>query len=296
MYSPTLGRFIQLDPIETGDTNKYMFVHNSPTSGVDPTGLIESSSRALAQRAAISFSESTSVWVSSGERGEARGWLTVAENAKVPGGKGIYISFSGKCFKNVRIIQFAETRILHSTGPAAQVMGIPMPFGQLALADQTFRGSLSQHGVGGIIPVNQQSTTDPANPRYYPDTSSTTALRYTFEGVGGYTGNEVFMMDVPQVGNLLTENIRSSFLNPFAPARPTGIHVVFYFDTYLVENQRAFARVSWNQESSWDARSNTVSGPHINVTYMGEDLGHRIGGQITAAQQFFPNSAAEIRP
>lgn len=39
MYSPTLGRFIQLDPVETGENNKYMYIHNSPLNGVDPLGL-----------------------------------------------------------------------------------------------------------------------------------------------------------------------------------------------------------------------------------------------------------------
>ena len=41
MYSPSLGRFIQADPIrfEGGDTNLYRFVWNNPLNFVDPTGL-----------------------------------------------------------------------------------------------------------------------------------------------------------------------------------------------------------------------------------------------------------------
>jgi RHS repeat-associated protein len=40
-YSPTLGRWMQRDPIEFagGDTNLYGYVHNGPTSRVDPSGL-----------------------------------------------------------------------------------------------------------------------------------------------------------------------------------------------------------------------------------------------------------------
>jgi len=40
-YSPTLGRFIERDPIgfETGDNNWYRFVANGPTGKVDPSGL-----------------------------------------------------------------------------------------------------------------------------------------------------------------------------------------------------------------------------------------------------------------
>ena len=40
-YSPTLGRFIEPDPIgfDAGDDNWYRFVANGPTIGVDPTGL-----------------------------------------------------------------------------------------------------------------------------------------------------------------------------------------------------------------------------------------------------------------
>ena len=40
-YSPTLGRFIERDPIgfEAGDGNWYRFVANGPTRSVDPTGL-----------------------------------------------------------------------------------------------------------------------------------------------------------------------------------------------------------------------------------------------------------------
>jgi RHS repeat-associated protein len=40
-YSPTLGRFIERDPIgfEAGDNNWYRFVANGPTERTDPTGL-----------------------------------------------------------------------------------------------------------------------------------------------------------------------------------------------------------------------------------------------------------------
>ena len=40
-YSPTLGRFIELDPIgfDAGDNNWYRFVGNEPVGRVDPSGL-----------------------------------------------------------------------------------------------------------------------------------------------------------------------------------------------------------------------------------------------------------------
>ncbi|MCX7427983.1 MAG: hypothetical protein NTW96_20435 [Planctomycetia bacterium] len=43
MYDPTVGRFLEEDPIgfAAGDTNLYRYVHNSPTTRTDPSGLIE---------------------------------------------------------------------------------------------------------------------------------------------------------------------------------------------------------------------------------------------------------------
>src|SRR5262249_399825 len=40
-YSPTLGRFVERDPLgfAAGDTNVYRFVGNGPTNATDPSGL-----------------------------------------------------------------------------------------------------------------------------------------------------------------------------------------------------------------------------------------------------------------
>lgn len=41
IYSPTLGRFMQTDPIGDGDgMNMYAYVRNDPLNGTDPTGCL----------------------------------------------------------------------------------------------------------------------------------------------------------------------------------------------------------------------------------------------------------------
>jgi len=56
-YSPTLGRFIERDPIgfEAGDGNWYRFVANGPTGKVDPSGLITTLTKCLESPAVLAI-------------------------------------------------------------------------------------------------------------------------------------------------------------------------------------------------------------------------------------------------
>jgi RHS repeat-associated protein len=50
MYSPTLGRFLQTDPIGYGDgPNWYAYVHSDPVNGTDPTGMTQPTPEQIAQ-------------------------------------------------------------------------------------------------------------------------------------------------------------------------------------------------------------------------------------------------------
>ena len=67
-YSPTLGRFLQTDPIrfEAGDVNLYRYVFNNPVNWVDPLGLCCDAERTAVTIAERFFQSSSEAFLQSG--------------------------------------------------------------------------------------------------------------------------------------------------------------------------------------------------------------------------------------
>jgi RHS repeat-associated protein len=162
-YSPTLGRFIERDPIgfEAGDNNWYRFVANGPTGTTDPSGLVPSGTRPISrvhtrdQREVLALARMESNTAAELERifdiADRTGWPWWGTDTCV----AWTLEFQQRKLDDVAVFgAFRKIKITHvefeyvGMNPCTQIhaaIKVELPSGDVFFLDQMAYGGLNDH-------------------------------------------------------------------------------------------------------------------------------------------------------
>jgi hypothetical protein len=205
MYDPTIGRWLEQDPIgfKGGDANLYRYVRNDPANMTDPTGLFDTSP-------VEPVPGPTEYVYPIPAKGDLGGEIHVSPDATQRGKPGMYMSYRGNNAVGVRIVQMMYITIRVSRKFAGRSSAM-----------------WADDDVGITAQGFKKASPNPAAPIWTVDTSNKLSPAY---GGSAYdpVRNEEWCFDRPDP---------SPILDTFTNKDREGLKLitaVFHYNTYFI--------------------------------------------------------------